>query len=148
MEIILKKDVENLGYANDIVSVHPGYANNYLIPQGLATVATPSAKKVLAETIKQRAHKEAKIKADAEQLAAALNEVALTIAAKASESNKIFGSVTSAQVADALKAKGFDIDRKNIVLDTVKELGSYVAVIKLHREVKAEVKVDVVAAEE
>ncbi len=148
MEIILKKDVENLGYANDIVSVRPGYANNYLIPQGLATVATPSAKKVLAETIKQRAHKEAKIKADAEQLAAALNEVALTIAAKASESNKIFGSVTSAQVADALKAKGFDIDRKNIVLDTVKELGSYVAVIKLHREVKAEVKVDVVAAEE
>ena len=148
MEIILKKDVENLGYANDIVSVRPGYANNYLIPQGLATVATPSAKKVLPETIKQRAHKEAKIKADAEQLAAALNEVALTIAAKASESNKIFGSVTSAQVADALKAKGFDIDRKNIVLDTVKELGSYVAVIKLHREVKAEVKVDVVAAEE
>ena len=148
MEIILKKDVENLGYANDIVSVRPGYANNYLIPQGLATVATPSAKKVLAETIKQRAHKEAKIKADAEQLAAALNEVALTIAAKASESNKIFGSVTSAQVADALKAKGFDIDRKNIVLDTVKELESYVAVIKLHPEVKAEVKVDVVAAEE
>lgn len=146
MEIILKKDVENLGYANDIVSVRPGYANNFLIPQGYATVATPSAKKVLAENLKQRAHKDAKIKADAEAVAAKLAEVSISIAAKTTEdSNKIFGSVTAAQIADALVAKGFDIDKKTVAIETVKELGSYIATVKLHKEVKAEVKVEVVA---
>lgn len=148
MEIILKKDVENLGYANDIVNVRPGYANNFLIPQGYATVATPSAKKVLAENLKQRAHKDAKIQADAEQAANALSQASVSFAMKTTEdSNKIFGSVTAAQIADALKEKGFDVDKKNISIDTIKETGSYTATIKVHKDVKAEVAVEVTAAE-
>lgn len=145
MEIILKKDVENLGYANEIVNVRPGYANNFLIPQGYATAATSSAKKVLAENIKQRAHKEAKIQGDAEKLAAAMSAVTLTIAAKASETNKIFGSVTSTDVAQALAAKGFEVDKKSVVIEPVKELGTYTATVKIHKEIKAEVKVEVIA---
>ncbi len=149
MEVILKKDVENLGYANDIVSVRPGYANNYLIPQGYATVATPSAKKVLAENIRQRAHKDAKIKADAQNAAAALNEVSVTIPAKTAEgSNKIFGSVSAAQIAEALAGKGYEIDRKTISVENIKELGSYTATVRLHKEVNAEVKVEVVAEQQ
>ena len=144
MEVILIKDVDKLGYANDIVEVRPGYANNYLIPQGYAKAATASAKKVLAENLKQRAHKDAKIKADAEALAAKIAETALTIAVKAEE-GKIFGSVTAAHIAEALAAKGIDVDRKTIAVETVKQLGAYEAEVKLHKEVKAVVKFEVVA---
>lgn len=145
MEIILKEDVINLGYKNDIVKVKDGYGRNYLIPQGLAVIATESAKKVVAENERQRAHKLAKIKADAEAIAAKLAGVSLSIKAKVSESGTVFGGVGNIQVAEALAAKGFDIDRKSIVVDTVKAVGSYVAVIKLHKEVKAEIPFDVVA---
>lgn len=146
MEVILIKDVDKLGYANDIVEVRPGYANNYLIPQGYAKAATASAKKVLAENLKQRAHKDAKIKADAEALAAKIAETALRIAVKAEE-GKIFGSVTAANISEALAAKGIDVDRKTIAVETVKQLGAYEAEVKLHKEVKATVKFEVVAEE-
>ena len=146
MEVILIKDVENLGYANDIVEVRPGYANNYLIPQGYAKSATAAAKKVLAETLKQRAHKEAKLLADAEALAAQLNATALSISAKAEE-GRIFGSVTAAHIAEALDAKGISVDRKNIVLDAVKTIGNYEATVKVYKSVTATVKFEVVAAE-
>ncbi len=146
MQVILIKDVENLGYANDIVEVRPGYANNYLIPQGYAKSATASARKVLAENLKQRAHKEAKILADAEALAAQLNVISLSIAAKAEE-GRIFGSVTSANISEALAEKGYTVDRKIIVLDPVKTIGQYEATVKLHRNVKATVKFEVIAEE-
>ncbi len=146
MQIILIKDVENLGYANDIVDVKPGYANNFLLPQGYAKLATESAKKVLAENLKQRAHKDAKILADAQALAAKIEATALVIKAKASE-NKIFGTVTAADLADALAAQGIEIDRKGISLEAVKEIGEYEATAKLHREVKAVIKFSVVAEE-
>lgn len=146
MEVILIKDIENLGYANDIVNVRPGYANNYLIPQGYAKSATASAKKVLAETLKQRAHKEAKVLSDAQTLAAKLAEVSLTIPAKAEE-GRIFGSITATQLAEALEAKGIAIDRKNIVLDSIKTIGAYEATVKIYKDVKAVVKFEVVAAE-
>ena len=146
MEVILIKDVDNLGYANEIVNVRPGYANNFLIPQGYAKSATASAKKVLAENLKQRAHKDAKILADAEALAAKLAEVALILKAKAEE-GRIFGSVTSADLEAALSDKGFEIDRKNIVLENIKKLGAYEAVVKLHKDVKATIKFDVIAEE-
>lgn len=146
MEVILIKDVENLGYANDVVVVKPGYANNYLIPQGFAKAATASAKKVLAENLRQRAHKDAKILADAQALAETISNLTLSIAVKAEE-NKIFGSVTAADLAEALAAKGVEVDRKAIAVDAVKTLGNYEASIKLHREVKAVVKFEVVAAE-
>ena len=144
MEIILIKDVENLGYANDIVNVRPGYANNYLIPQGFAKAATASAKKVLAENLRQRAHKDAKILADAQALAEKIENLAFTLTAKAEE-EKIFGSITSADLAAALAEKGIEVDRKTISLDAVKTLGEYTATVKLHREVKATVKFSVVA---
>lgn len=144
MEVILIKDVENLGYANDIVAVKPGYANNYLIPQGLAKAATASAKKVLAENLRQRAHKDAKILADAQALAETISNLTLSIAVKAEE-NKIFGAVTAADLAEALAAKGVEVDRKAITVDAVKTLGDYEASVKLHREVKATVKFSVVA---
>ena len=146
MEIILIKDVENLGYANDIVNVRPGYANNYLIPNGLARVATDSAKKVLAENLKQRAHKDAKILADAQALAEKLANLPLSFTVKA-EDGKIFGSITSADVAEALAAKGIEVDRKNISVEPIKTVGEYKAAIKLHREVKAEVSFSVAAEE-
>lgn len=146
MEIILIKDVENLGYANDIVNVRPGYANNYLIPNGLARVATDSAKKVLAENLKQRAHKDAKILADAQALAEKLANLPLSFTVKA-EDGKIFGSVTSADVAEALAAKGIEVDRKNISVEPIKTVGEYKATVKLHREVKAEVSLSVAAEE-
>ncbi len=145
MEIILKEDVINLGYKNDIVKVKDGYGRNYLIPTGKAVIATESAKKVLAENERQRAHKLAKIKADAEALAAKLNGVSLTISAKVNEDGTVFGGVGAAQVAEGLAAKGFEIDRKAIVTETAKVAGSYVAVVNLHKEVKAEVKFEVVA---
>ncbi len=144
MEVILLKDVEKLGYANDIVNVRPGYANNYLIPQGYAKAATASAKKVLAETIKQRAHKEAKLIADAEALAAKIAETSLVITAKAEE-GKIFGSVTSSNIAEALAAKGIEVDRKNISVDAVKTVGEYEAAIKIYKDIKATAKFSVVA---
>ena len=144
MEIILIKDVENLGYANDIVSVRPGYANNYLIPQGFAKAATASAKKVLAENLRQRAHKDAKILADAQALAATLENLNLTFAVKAEE-GRIFGAITSADVAEALAAKGIEVDKKNITVEGIKTVGEYKAAVKLHREVKAEVALTVVA---
>ncbi len=148
MEIILKQDIDNLGHKNDIVSVRPGYANNYLIPQGYAILATPSAKKVLAENIKQSAHKEAKLREEASALAAKLAEVSLSIAAKASENGKIFGSVASAQIAEALEAQGFSIDKKNINVATVKEIGSFEAIVKIYKDIKATVKFTVTATDE
>ena len=144
MEVILIKDVEKLGYANDIVNVKPGYANNYLIPQGYAKAATASARKVLAENLKQRAHKDAKILADAQALAEKLANLPLTITVKAEE-GKIFGSVTSADIAEALAAKDITVDRKAISVDSIKTVGEYEATVKPHREVKAPVKLSVVA---
>ncbi len=147
MEIILKQDIANLGSKDEIVTVKDGYARNYLIPKGYAIVATPSAKKVLAETIRQRAHKEAKLKEAALELAEKMKAVKITIGAKTSSKGKIFGSVNTIQIAEALSAQGFDIDRKNIYIkeDVIKEVGSYVAKVKLHKEVVVEVPFDVVS---
>lgn len=146
MQVILKEDVTNLGYKDDIVTVKDGYGRNYLIPTGKAVIASESARKVLAEDQKQRAHKLAKIKADAEALAAKINGLTLTIGAKTSSTGVIFGSVNSIQVAEELAKQGFEIDRKIIVIkDAIKEVGTYKAVIKLHREVSAEVTLEVVA---
>lgn len=145
MEIILLTDIANLGHKDDIIEVKPGYGRNYLIAQGYAILATPSAKKVVAENLKQRAHKEAKLKAEAEALAAQLADVKLTIGAKTSSTGKIFGSVNSIMIAESLKEKGFDIDRKKIMLKDIKEVGTYSATIKLHREVKVDVAFDVVS---
>lgn len=147
MEIILKQDVDNLGNKDQIVNVRPGYANNYLIPQGYATAATPAAKKVLAEKIKQQAHKEAKMLADAQAVADKLNGLAIAIAAKAAEGGKIFGSVTAAQVAEAIEAKGFTIDKRNVKVDAIKAVGEYKAVVKIYKDIKAEVAVTVTAEE-
>ena len=145
MEIILKKDVANLGYADDIVKVKTGYAVNYLIPQGFAILATPSAKKVLAENLRQRAHKEAKLVADAEARAAKLAATPVQVAVKVSDSGKIYGSVTTADVAAALAQAGVEVDKKNITLEAVKELGEYEASVKCYKNVKGAVKVTVVA---
>ena len=144
MEIILIKDVENLGYANDIVDVKPGYANNYLIPQGFAKAATASAKKILAENLKQRAHKDAKILADAQALAEKIANLPLTFAVKAEE-GRIFGTITSADVAAALAEKGVEVEKKNVSVESINTVGEYKATVKLHREVKAEVTLSVVA---
>ena len=145
MEIILLTDIANLGHKDDIVDVKQGYGRNYLIPQGYAILATPSARKVVAENLRQRAHKEAKLKAEAEAIAAQLAEVKLTIGAKTSSTGKIFGSVNSIMISERLKEKGFDIDRKKIMLKDVKEIGTYTALIKLHREVKVDVEFEVVS---
>ncbi|MBQ7460645.1 MAG: 50S ribosomal protein L9 [Bacteroidaceae bacterium] len=145
MEIILKEDVIGLGYKNDIVNVKPGYGRNYLIPTGKGVIASESAKKVLAEELKQKAVKLAKIKADAEALAEKLNAVSLTFNAKASSTGVIYGSVGSLQIADELQKLGFDIDRKIIAVKDVKAAGEYVATIKLHKEVAAQVPFVVVA---
>lgn len=148
MEVILKEDIKGLGYKNDIVDVKPGYGRNYLIPQGFATLATDSAKKVLAENIKQAAHKEAKVKQDAVELAAAIGELILEIPAKAGESGKIFGAVTAVQVSEALAEKGFNIDRKKIHFTAdVKAVGEYEVELSLHKEVKHNIKLNVVAAQ-
>ena len=146
MEVILIKDIENLGYANDIVNVKPGYANNYLIPQGYAKAATAAAKKILAENLKQRAHKDAKILADAQALAEKIANLPLVIAAKAEE-GRIFGAITAADLAEALAAKGIEIDRKTIAVENIKTLGEYEAVAKIHRDVKATIKFTVNAEE-
>ena len=144
MEIILKEDVIGLGYKNDIVNVKSGYGRNYLIPYGKAVIASESAKKELAEVLKQKAVKLAKIKADAEALAEKLNAVALTIATKVSNSGNIYGSVNSLQIADELQKLGFDIDRKLIQVKDVKTVGEYVATVKVHKEVSAQVAFTVV----
>ena len=146
MQVILKEDVINLGYKDDIVTVKDGYGRNFLIPQGKAVIASESAKKVLAENLKQRAHKLAKIKEDAASLAAKLEGVSLTIGAKTSSTGTIFGSVTNIQVADALAKAGFEVERKLIYIkDAVKEVGSYKAILKLHKEVSVEVPFEVVS---
>ena len=146
MKIILKEDVHNLGYKDDVVEVKDGYGRNYLIPTGKAVIASESALKVLAENQRQRAHKLAKIKAHAEALAASLTDVKLTIGAKTSSTGTIFGSVNAIQIAEALEKAGFNIDRKVIsIKQSVKEVGNYVAVLKLHKEVSVEVPFEVVA---
>lgn len=148
MELILKEDVINLGYKDDVVKVKDGYGRNYLIPTGKAVIATPSAKKVLAENLRQRAHKLAKIKADAQELAAKLEGVALTIATKVSATGTVFGSVGSIQVAEELGKLGFEIDRKIINVEAVKAVGNYEATVKLHKEVAVKVPFTVVAEAE
>src|SRR5690606_1994186 len=146
MEIILKQDVKHLGEKDDIVVVKPGYGRNYLIPQGLAILATPSAKKVLAENIRQAQFKQEKIKKDALELAAKLENVKLTIGTKAGESGKIFGSINSVAIADALKKEGFEVDRRRITFEEdPKFIGEHIANLNLHKEVKVKVAFEVIA---
>lgn len=146
MELILKQDIKNLGEKDDIVQVKPGYGRNYLIPQGYASLATSSAKKVLAENIKQATFKQEKIKKDALANATKLEAIKLSIGAKAGESGKIFGAVNTIQIADALKKEGFDIDRRSITFEVEpKFVGEYVANLNLHKEVKVKVQFEVVA---
>ena len=148
MELILIEDVAGLGYKNDIVSVKKGYGRNYLIPQGKAVIASESARKVLAENLRQRAHKLAKIKADAEALAAKLEGVSLTIATKVSATGAIYGSVGAIQIAEELAKLGFEIDRKIIAVDAAKEVGTYTATVRLHKEVAVKISYTVVAEAE
>ena len=148
MEIILKEDVVNLGYKNDIVTVKSGYGRNYLIPTGKAVIASPAAKKMLAEELKQRAHKLEKIKKDAEALAEQLKGVSLTIATKVSATGTIFGSVSNIQIAEELAKLGHNVDRKIIFVKGVKEVGSYTAIVKLHKEVSVEIPFEVIAEAE
>lgn len=148
MEIILTQDVKNLGYKNDIVNVKPGYARNYLIPQGIAILATESARKVLAENMRQQAYKQEKIKKEAQELATVLEGLSLRIPAKAAQTGKIYGSVNNVQIANAIKeAKGIEIDRKQILVDddTIKEVGNYKAKVRLHKDVTVEISFEVFA---
>jgi len=147
MNVILKQDLPNLGHKDDIVAVKDGYARNYLIPKGYAINATAQARKVHEEILRQRAHKEAELKEAAEQLAGKLKEVSLTIGAKTSTKGKIFGSVNTIQIAEALNEKGFEVDRKNISIkdDLIKEIGSYSATVKLHREVTVDIPFEIVS---
>ena len=145
MKIILKKDVHGLGYKDDVLTVKDGYGRNYLLPQGFAVLATEKALKALNEELKQRAHKLAKIKADAEAAAAKFEGVTLAISAKVSEGTTIYGSVGVAQIAEALTAKGIEVDSKLISVKAAKALGSYTAEVKLHKEVVVEVPFEVVA---
>lgn len=146
MQVILKEDMPNLGYKDDIVTVKDGYGRNFLIPQRKAVIASESAKKILAENLRQRAHKLAKIKEDAQAMAEKMKDVKLTIGAKTSSTGTIFGSVTNIQIADALEKQGFNIDRKIIVIkEAVKEVGAYKAIIKLHKEVSVEIPFEVVS---
>jgi large subunit ribosomal protein L9 len=147
MEIILIEDVERLGSKDDIVNVKDGFARNFLIPKKKAIAATESAKKILAENIKQRAHKEAKLKEEAQKIADQLVNKKISIGAKTSTSGKIFGSVNTIQLAEAINKKGFEIDRKQITIpeDSIKEVGTHKAIIKLHKEVKVEIEFEVVA---
>ncbi|MFD2160962.1 50S ribosomal protein L9 [Paradesertivirga mongoliensis] len=146
MEIILKQDIKNLGEKDDVVTVKPGYGRNFLIPKGYGVLATSSAKKVLAENLKQAQFKQDKIKNDALAIAARLEGVKLTVGAKAGESGKIFGAVNTIQVADALKKEGFEVDRRRITFETEpKFVGEYIANLNLHKEVKVQVPFEVVA---
>lgn len=146
MEVILKKTVDKLGFKDELVSVKPGYGRNFLIPQGYAVLATASEKKSHAETMKQRAHKESKMLAEAEAMAAKINELSLKIATKAGENGKIFGSVNTVQISEALKAAGFDIDRKALKMqdDMIKEVGTYDVDANIAKGVKATFKIEVV----
>jgi large subunit ribosomal protein L9 len=146
MEVILKKNVDKLGYKDEVVTVKPGYGRNFLIPQGYGILATASAKKAHEEVMRQRSHKESKILAEAEAIAAKLTEVTLTIGTKAGENGKIFGSVNTVQLSEALKAAGFDIDRKSLKIknEPVREVGSYEAEANLHKGVKPVFKFEVV----
>ncbi|HLT71652.1 MAG TPA: 50S ribosomal protein L9 [Cyclobacteriaceae bacterium] len=146
MEVILKQDVQGLGYKNDVIKVKSGYGRNYLIPNGFALLASPSNKKMMEENIRQAAHKAERVRQDAESLAAKIGELTIDMGTKAGESGKIFGAITALQVSDILKAKGFDIDRRKIVFkETPKELGTYPVVLDLHKEVKHEIKINVIA---
>ena len=146
MEVILTQDVTGLGYKNDTVKVKPGYGRNYLIPNGVALIANESNKRRIAEDIRQVAHKAAKLKQDAEAIASKIGEITVEIRTKAGETGKIFGAVTSLQISDALKAKGFDVDRKKISFkEQPKQLGTYSALLDLHKEVKHNIQVNVVA---
>lgn len=148
MEVILKQDVRNLGYANDIVKVRPGYGRNFLIPRGIATLADEQSKKIHAENVKQRAHKEAKVKAEAEKSASKLKDLVVKVSTRVGDNGKIFGSITSVQLTDSLRKLGFDVDRRNITVDaadTVKTLGTYTGKVRLHKEVLAPFQFEVVA---
>ena len=145
MEIILKEDIIGLGFKNDIVNVKSGYGRNYLIPQGKGVIASPMAKKILAENLKQQAHKLAALKADAEKKAEAIKDVALCIAAKVSATGQLYGSVGANQVAEELKKLGHEIDRKIITMKDAKTVGDFVALVHFHKEVTVEVPVKVVA---
>ena len=147
MNVILKQDMPNLGHKDDIVTVKNGYARNYLIPKGYAINATATNKKVHEEILRQRAHKEEQLKDAALQLAEELKKVSLTIGAKTSTKGKIFGSVNTIQIAEALIEKGFDLERKNISIkdDLIKEVGSYSATVKLHREVLVDIPFEIVS---
>ena len=145
MEIILKQDIPNLGNKDDIVNVKPGYGRNYLIPNGLATLATVTNKKIHEEILRQRAHKEAKNRTTAEKQVEIIAGIEVKIGAKTSSTGKIFGSVNNIQIAEALNVKGFEIDRKNITIagDVIKEIGTYKAVVKLYKDIKAEISFEV-----
>ena len=147
MEVILKQDIQKLGHRDDIIRVKDGYARNYLIPNGLAIHATPSIKKMHEETLKQRAHKEEQLKEQAISIAEKLKAVSLTIGAKTSTKGKIFGSVNTIQISEALSEKGFEIDRRNISIkeELIKEIGNYTATVRLHKDVKVEIPFEIVA---
>ena len=146
MRVILKEDVANLGYKDEVVTVKDGYGRNFLIPQGKAVIASESALKVLAENMRQREHKLVKIREDAQELAAKLEGVSLIIGAKTSSSGTIFGSVTNIQIADELAKRGFEVERKLILIkEPIKEVGNYTAVLKLHKEVSLELPFEVVS---
>ncbi|MFZ9028901.1 MAG: 50S ribosomal protein L9 [Crocinitomicaceae bacterium] len=146
MEVILKKNVDNLGYVNEIVTVKPGYGRNFLIPQGYAVLATASAKKAHAEVMKQKAHKESKILAEAQELGKKLEATEVKITTKAGEKGKIFGSINTIQLSEALKAEGLEIDRKSLKIkdEPIREVGSYEATANLHKEVQASFKFEVI----
>jgi len=146
MDLILKEDIAGLGYKNDIVKVRPGYGRNYLIPQGFAVIASESNKKVRTENLKQVAHKAEKLKGDAQRLAESIGDNTFDLKAKVGESGKIFGAVTTTQLSEALKAKGFEVDRKKIAfVGEVKSVGEHEAILDLHKEVKHKIKFTVVA---
>ncbi len=146
MEIILTQDVKHLGYKDDVVTVRPGYGRNFLIPKGLATLATVSARKVLAENLKQAQFKQDKLRKDAENMSEALKSVTVIVGAKAGETGKIFGAVTTLQLAEAIKKLGHEVDRRNITFENdVKIVGKHLANLNLHREVKVQIEFEVVA---
>jgi len=146
MEVILKQDIKNLGYTDDVVKVRPGFGRNFLIPRGMAVIANETNKKIHAEVIRQRAHKVENLRMDAGKLASALENVTLTIGAKVGENGKLFGSVTSQQLVDKLKSMGYSIDKKQIImpLEHIKKTGSYTAEVSVHRDIRAKLNFEVV----
>jgi large subunit ribosomal protein L9 len=148
MEVILKQDIKNLGFTDDVVKVRPGFGRNYLIPRGMAVLANETNRKIHNEIIKQRAHKVAKVRGDAEKLSSALEGVTLSISAKVGENGKLFGSVTSQQLMDKLKSMGYSIDKRQIVMpeDHIKKIGNYTAEVIVHRDIRAKLNFEVVEA--